>query len=172
MIKLKKANIEDIFALQKICIDAYSLNFYHHWEVGGLEWYLEQEFGLKKLTNDLSNSTMDYFFILQNEVPIGFIKISDKSFIDYSLEEVVELDKIYILPQKKGSGIGKLAMSEIINNVEKRNKKYLFLGVIDTNISAIAFYEKIGFKYHSKTRLDIPFFKEELKGMNKMCLTL
>jgi diamine N-acetyltransferase len=172
MIKLKQANIEDILALQKICTDAYSLNFYHHWEVGGLEWYIEQEFGLKRLTNDLSNNAIDYFFILQNEVPIGFIKMSVKAFIDYALEDVMELDKIYILPQHKGGGIGKQAMSEIINNVQKCNKKYLFLGVIDTNISAIAFYEKMGFKFHSKIRLDIPFFKEELKGMNKMCLIL
>tara|TARA_B100000809_G_C14980294_1_gene474259 strand:+ start:259 stop:417 length:159 start_codon:yes stop_codon:yes gene_type:complete len=43
-----------------------------------------------------------------------------------------------------------------------------FLSVIDTNKTAIAFYEKLGFKFHSKTILDVPYFKKELKGMHRM----
>ncbi len=48
----------------------------------------------------------------------------------------------------------------------------MYLCVIDTNRNAIAFYEKLGFVYHSKTRLEEPFFKEELKGMDRMVLNL
>ena len=48
----------------------------------------------------------------------------------------------------------------------------MYLCVIDTNLPAMAFYQKLGFRYHSKTTLDASLFKEELKGMNRMYLDL
>jgi diamine N-acetyltransferase len=48
--------------------------------------------------------------------------------------------------------------------------KTLFLCVIDTNTNAIAFYKKLGFTRHGTTRLDLSYFKEELKGMYRMVL--
>jgi ribosomal protein S18 acetylase RimI-like enzyme len=80
----------------------------------------------------------------------------------------VVLEKIYLLPECKGLRIGKWALGTLIEKLEARGTKKLFLAVIDTNLSAIAFYEKLGFSYHSKTRLEIPYFKEELKGMHRM----
>lgn len=40
--------------------------------------------------------------------------------------------------------------------------------MIDTNTRVIEFYKKIGFEMCDKTVLDIPYFKEELKGMWRM----
>jgi ribosomal protein S18 acetylase RimI-like enzyme len=69
-------------------------------------------------------------------------------------------------------GYGKIVMNEIINRILQKGKKIFFLRVIDTNRNAIAFYEKIGFEFHSKTRLEVPHFREELRGMNRMYLKL
>jgi len=44
--------------------------------------------------------------------------------------------------------------------------------VIDKNTSAIEFYKKMGFEICGKTALDIPYFKDELKGMWRMKLEL
>lgn len=169
---LRKVNVTNIHSLQKVCIDAYSLNFHHHWNPGGLTWYQEREFGYDRLIRDLNDSDIEYFFIHQNENPIGFIKIRSVTMTEYALDHVVELEKIYIIPDKKGAGFGKKALTELIDILKEKGKEYLFLGVIDTNLPAIAFYKKIGFKFHSKTLLDIPFFREELKGMHKMMLQL
>lgn len=84
----------------------------------------------------------------------------------------MELEKIYVLPECKGLGIGKLALKEIIYIAEQQGKKNLILDVIDTNRSAIAFYQKLGFEQHGTTILDVPYFKEELKGMNIMVKVL
>ena len=73
------------------------------------------------------------------------------------------MDKIYFrLPFKE----------ELVSNLwqwlgkkQKGEKKIIWLVVIDTNINAIEFYKKIGFEIHSRTILDIPYFKEALKGM-------
>ncbi|MCE2996843.1 MAG: GNAT family N-acetyltransferase [Cyclobacteriaceae bacterium] len=169
---LKKAQLNDLPTLQKVCIEAYSLNFHHHWNPGGLDWYLKREFGDECLTDDLTNATIEYYFILENEIPVGFVKLHDVPYHEHNQHDVIELEKIYIYPTKKGNGIGGRALADVIALSKGRGKKVLFLGVIDTNHPAIAFYKNLGFQFHSKTRLDIPFFKEELKGMNRMRLML
>lgn len=169
---LKKARLSDLQSLRKVCIAAYSLNFHHHWNPGGLEWYLEKEFGIERLTADLVNLTIEYYFIYESEIPVGFVKLRDVPYPEYSLHDVIELEKIYINPDKKGNGIGRRALAEVIELLKSRGKKVLYLSVIDTNHPAIAFYENFGFQFHSKSRLDIPLFKEELRGMNRMRLML
>ena len=169
--KLKKAFIKDIIELKKICIDAYSLNFHDHWNEGGLEWYLDNEFNDQRLAKDLVDKNTEYYFIEHQEKKVGFIKTKINISLDF-IANSVELEKIYVLPECKGMGIGKLALNDIIQKTKNNGKKSVFLCVIDTNKNAIAFYEKLGFKFHSKTTLDVPYFKEELKGMNRMIKNL
>lgn len=170
--QLEKVLIENIKLLQEICTAAYTKNFAHHWNENGLDLYLENQFNLQRLKADLENPKLDYYFIKVEDQPIGFIKVNlEVPFAEYSAMEVTELEKMYVLPKMKGQGIGKKALSNIIEIMRAIGKKVFFLCVIDTNISAIKFYEKVGFQYHSKTRLEVPFFKEELKGMHRMYMT-
>ena len=167
---LKKALLLDIAELKKICTDAYARNFYHHWNENGLEWYLEREFGDERLKADLANRQVVYYFITNHEKPAGFIKIRYNAMLDEIEKDAVELEKIYILPEFKRKGMGKVAVSEIIKSLKKQGIKTLFLSVIDTNANAIAFYKKLDFTWHSNIRFDLPYFKEELKGMHRMIL--
>lgn len=166
--ELRKALFTDVIDLKKICIDAYSKNFYNHWNDGGLECYLDKEFSTERLKSDLVDKNTEYYFIENEKKAVGFIKTRNNSGTNLSIKNGLELEKIYVLPEFKGKGIGKSALKEIIKKTEERGKENLFMCVIDTNLSAIDFYEKLGFEFHSKTTLNIPYFKEELKGMNRM----
>ncbi|KZS41949.1 hypothetical protein AWE51_00460 [Aquimarina aggregata] len=170
--KLKKAVLQDILTLQKVCKESYTQVFADHWTENGLTLYLKREFGDKRLSAELIDSSIAYYFIIVENENIGFLKINYKS--SYKLSELnnCELEKIYVLPKFSGKGIGKKVMIELIGLIKKKQKKVLFLCVIDTNINAISFYKKIGFKFHSKTRLEIAHFKDELRGMHRMSLKL
>jgi len=168
--KLKKATFNDLPALQKICTAAYANNFYHHWNENGLEWYLEKEFGDERLKADLANRNLAYYFIEHNEIPVGFVKIRYNAEFMGLPNKAAELEKIYLLPEFKGKGLGKAALNKIMESVKKKGIKTFFLCVIDTNTNAIAFYNKLGFTRHGTTLLDLPYFKEELKGMYRMVL--
>lgn len=157
-------------ALKEICTNAYAKNFYHHWNENGLEWYLEREFGDKKLKADLANRNFGYYFIEFGENPVGFVKICYDAEFNKMQHEAAELEKIYVLPEFQGKGLGKSALTEIIKNLKTKGTKIIFLCVIDTNTKAIAFYLKQGFIFHSTTMLDLPYFKEELKGMYRLVL--
>ena len=167
--QLEKATLDNIAELQEICIAAYAQNFAHHWEENGLELYLADQFSIERLTADVSNPNFAYYFIKASAKPIGFIKVKlTADLATFKKEETVELEKIYVLPEMKGQGIGKRALTAITQEMAGIGKKIFFLCVIDTNTAAIKFYEKLGFQFHSKTRLEAPFFKEALKGMHRM----
>jgi ribosomal protein S18 acetylase RimI-like enzyme len=53
---------------------------------------------------------------------------------------------------------------------DKLGTDLIWLAVMDTNTSAITFYENIGFTFFDKTRLELPYFKDELRGMWRMIL--
>ncbi len=170
--KLKKATKDDVNILQNVCMTAYSLNFKDHWVNNGLDLYLEKEFNKNRLINDLNSNHISYYFIVFEHTIVGFIKI--KTTVDGKLIEDgdCELEKFYILPNFKGKGLGKFAMNKIINMMKITGKQTFILDVINTNIAAISFYERFGFKKYGTTLLTEPFFKEELRGMYKMKLTL
>ena len=165
--KLKKASIKDKSELAALCIESYSKTYHNHWEGGGLAWYLEREFGAQRITIDLSSNNITHYFIEFQGERIGFIKINT-TFSIPGIENTIELDKFYILPQYTGKGIGNSTFETLLKTSEFQGKESLFLCVIDTNVKAIRFYEKLGFSFHSKTRLYLPYFKEELKGMYRM----
>ncbi|MDY8136005.1 GNAT family N-acetyltransferase [Aquimarina sp. 2201CG5-10] len=170
--KLLNATLEDFKNLQELSRESYLQNFGSHWEKNGLDLYLENEFGDKRLESDLRDPTIGYYFIVFKNQNVGFLKMNFRTSLRLSDLDNCELEKIYILPKYKGLGLGKLAIKAIVCEIVSRNKKSLFLSVIDTNTSAIAFYKKLGFIFHSKTRLEVPYFKEELRGMHRMVLNL
>ena len=169
---LTKASLFDLPALKEICTNAYAKNFYHHWNENGLEWYLEREFGNEKLKADLANRNVAYYFIVYDENQVGFVKIRYNTAFNGIENKAVELEKIYVLPEFKGNGLGKAALGEIVKSVKKQGIKTLFLCVIDSNTHAITFYKKLGFTIYGTTRLDLPYFKEELKGMYQMIMAI
>lgn len=172
-IELIKASPANADKLQSICIAAYSENFGDHWNENGLELYLESEFSQEKLTANLKDEFLEYYFINLDDECIGFILVNYQANLpEQTTPEAAELKKIYILPNYKGGGIGTSVFKQFIEIVRSKEKNILFLYVIDQNSPAIRFYEKTGFKYHSKTVLDIPFFKDELRGINCMYMTL
>ncbi|MEM6320623.1 MAG: GNAT family N-acetyltransferase [Bacteroidota bacterium] len=173
MLDLEKVAPADLRLLQQIAQEAYTKNFASHWEADGLAWYLNDQFGDERLQADLNNSNIAYFFIKKEREAIGFVKVKLASKLaDFPLDTTAELEKMYILPDHKGKGLGKRILSNIIEKMRRQNKKIFFLCVIDTNEAAIHFYKKLGFSYHSKTRLEVPHFKEELKGMYRMVLSI
>lgn len=52
--------MQDREILHNICCEAYSQNFYHHWEIGGLENYLDDVFGMDVLKREFMNEKIQY----------------------------------------------------------------------------------------------------------------
>jgi ribosomal protein S18 acetylase RimI-like enzyme len=180
----------DLDTLQSICRSAYSQNFGHHWQEGGLSDYLEKVFGTDTLAAELADPHVRYYVAFREQgpvagaaggesgaaggkpppaEPVAFMKLNLCPTLPGALpEKGIELDKLYILPQCKGQNIGGRLMDLAFRVAETAGKDSFWLAVIDSNTAAIAFYEKYGFRFHSTTRVSYSKFREELKGMWRM----
>ena len=172
-IDIQQMKLPDLAILHLFCCDVYTQNYYNHWKEDGLEQYIKKVFGVDTLKRELSGKNIQYYMAFINHEPAGFMKINLFSNLPaLDSQAGIELDKIYILPRFKGKKIGKRLLDVAFNTAKHHKKEIFWLSVIDTNEEAISFYEKAGFKFHSKTRLDYPKFKDELKGMWRMYFEL
>jgi ribosomal protein S18 acetylase RimI-like enzyme len=172
-IEIQQIRLSDLETLHKACCEIYTQNFSEHWNEDGLEQYINKVFGIDTLDIELADKNIQYYMAFIKQEPVAFMKINLFSNLPgLDMEKGIELDKIYILPQFKGMKIGKRLLEVAFNIAGSAKKEIFWLSVIDTNREAISFYEKAGFKFHSKTKLSYPKFKEELKGMWRMYLEL
>ena len=170
--QLRKASLEDKTELKQICISGYSICFADYWNANGLEWYLNEQFGDQKLKTDLANKNIDYYIIYDTKDLIGFVKVNSNPNPTFPTQVTTELEKMYVLPEFKGQGIGRKVLTEVINIIQKRGSRMFFLDVLDTNKSAIEFYKKLGFNFLHSSRLNLPYFKDHLRGINRMIMEL
>jgi ribosomal protein S18 acetylase RimI-like enzyme len=168
-VDIRLQSSEDLPTLYRISRDSYSFNFGHHWEEGGLEVYMDKVFGWELLAAELREPDIHYYVAFVKGVPVAFMKLNlHSSLPGLDPEKGIELDKLYILPDYKGFGIGRRFVELAFRVAAQREKELFWLGVIDTNHTAMAFYEKAGFRRHSTMRVEYPKFKEELRGMWRM----
>ena len=90
-----------------------------------------------------------FLLLLDGSEPVGFAAYSLKDHED----AVYKLNKIYLLPSKQGSGLGKLLLEAVEERVRKAGARYLDLNVNKYN-KAKAFYERLGYQVYLEE--DIP----------------
>lgn len=96
---------------------------------------LRDEFDVKYSKTDYSK---EYVYISDNEIA-GFI------IYDYIYDRI-ELDYIYVLPNKRKDGIASKLMEHMIEFSNEVNSINITLEVSENNIPACKLYQKYGFK--------------------------
>lgn len=75
---------------------------------------------------------------------VGYLKINDApAQTDINDPESMEIERIYIRKEHKAKGLGKVLVDYTLQQARKKN--YVWLGVWEKNVDAIAFYKKVGF---------------------------
>lgn len=145
---IRIASKADVSVIQRIATAAYHDTYI---PIIGLE---QVDFMLRKFYNlDALSEQMDrgHVFIIATEEgeDIGFAaynKIED-------VPGVFKLQKLYLLPERKGTGLGRFLVEKVISRVHEAGGVKLILNVNRYNKSR-GFYEKLGFVITEK--VDIP----------------
>ena len=132
---------------------------------------MEEQFGTETIINDLLSQSIIYYFIELESRPIGFVKINLAVNTD-DLAACCELEKMYLLPGITGKGYGKKSLNKILEEMQKLNKEWIILEVLDSNKQAINFYQRLGFRSYDSKQVPYPLFKKQLNGLNLMVLHL
>ena len=148
MIDIIKASKEEVSTINRLAYDIWYPTYENVISKEQIDFMLNNIYSIESLEKSIDEGTAFYLMNLDN-VPVGFIGLSKK-------EECLRIDKIYLLPETQGKGLGKKFIdfaSEIALNL---GYSQLELNVNRYN-SAYHFYLKQGFKVVES--VDIPYYQ-------------
>ncbi|AGY82550.1 GNAT family N-acetyltransferase [Carnobacterium inhibens] len=141
--ELKECTLEDLELLQKISIELFTDTFKDQNTEEDLKNYLEKAYNSTQLKKELTNKNSAFFFLLDNEEIVGYLKlnIGDAQTEDIA-ENAVEIERIYIRSNRKRKGYGTVLIEKAEQFAKEKNKEVIWLGVWEENLSALSFYKK------------------------------
>lgn len=151
---------------------AYNQHYSHLWPKGDSAPYIQSSFTEEVLLQEEQDTNTRLFLIHHNKKTVGILKISLKKALDsYSREEALYVDKIYIIKEATGKGIGKKVFEFVELRAKELKKRIIWLDTMQKG-PALHFYLKNGFKKHSTTEIPFPQAIEEEKPMFIMTKTV
>lgn len=145
-IKVISVTLNDIDQLQKIGMQT----FYETFSAGNTEEnmkkYLDKGFSIEKLTDELNDKNVEFYFAIIDNKVIGYLKLNiGQSQTELKDDKALEIERIYVLKEFHGKSAGQLLYDKAIKIAREKNADYVWLGVWEENPRAINFYKKNGF---------------------------
>lgn len=146
IIDIRKVTLQDIHQLQRIGRQTFSETFAAVNTEENMNKYLEESFSIERLTDELTNSSSEFYFaVLDNQV-IGYLKLnSGESQTELKDSKALEIERIYVLKEYHGKKVGQLLYEKAMQVARQTDADYVWLGVWEENPRAIRFYKKNGF---------------------------
>ena len=162
-LQIKPITVSSVSALSELAITIYKQHYLHLWNEGGADWYMHQyAYAIDVLTTELNDKNNQYYFVYENDIRIGYLKLKLSSEL---ANNALEIERIYLNETHIGKGIGKELMlfAESIAIAQKNSS--LVLKAMDSSKDAIAFYEKMGFEIIASSTLSFELMKPVFRGM-------
>ena len=139
---------EELPIIQQIATVAYHHTYVPILGQDQVDFMLNKIYSLKSLSEQLENGHK-FIIAQEDELDVGFASFSRKE----TVPETYQLQKLYLLPELQGAGLGTFLIKEVISQAKDQGARYLQLNVNRFNKSR-GFYEKMGFTI--KDKVDIP----------------
>lgn len=122
-----------------------------------LTYMLNKFYSLESLTEQLEVKKHVFILIEENDVFVGFASY-ELNILDENLKEVqlkkTKIHKIYVLPERQGSGFGVQLINEIEKKAKNSTNDAVFLNVNRFN-KAQFFYKNLGFEIAYEEDIEI-----------------
>jgi ribosomal protein S18 acetylase RimI-like enzyme len=143
---IRPASRLDLAALQAIGRKTFAETFSDSNSEENLAAYLAAGFSEDKLKAELQNENSQFYFALQKEEIIGYLKVNwGDAQSEKQDPHALEIERIYVLQQYHGTQVGALLYQQALSIAQTRKAPYIWLGVWEENPRAIRFYQKQGF---------------------------
>lgn len=145
-ILIKTVSLNEIEILQQIGRLTFFETFSAHNSAENMEKYLEEGFSLEKLSAEMKDENVAFYFAWLDDQVIGYLKLNfGGSQTELKDDKAVEIERIYVLKEFHGKKVGQLLYEKAIQVAEQADADYVWLGVWEENPRAIRFYQKNGF---------------------------
>lgn len=145
-IKVVSVTLKDVEILQKIGRQTFFETFESTNSKENMTKYLDEGFSISKLTEELNNPDSLFYFALERENVIGYLKLNTgNSQTEIQDLKAIEIERIYVSKAFHGKKVGQILYDKALEIAKKMDVKYIWLGVWEENPRAIQFYLKNGF---------------------------
>ena len=142
----RKCCEDDLTTLRDLSISTFIDTYGHLNKQENIDRHLDRAFNKERLLYELNDPNVHYHFLCSDDKVIGFIKLNClDSQTEVVPEENIELERIYLLNEYKGKGLGRKLIEKAIVVCQELHYKKLWLGVWKKNPNAVLFYERMGF---------------------------
>lgn len=179
---LEKIRPDQAEELADLCCRIYQEVYPYLWYDDG-QWYMKTRYNVAKLLSEISSPQVAYYFIRNQGRLIGHLKLNLNPEIDTTQNQAygdstttmykplkgkgLELERIYLLAETSGQGIGHQVMNIVFEWAASQGYDYVWLHAMDSS-PARFFYEKYGFEICGETTLPFENMKPEYRRMLKM----
>lgn len=143
---LTRCAAENLDTLREISISTFYETFAHMNTAENINTYLRNSFCDDTLLNELDNADSEFYLLYCDQKAAGYIKLNEApSQTDINDKSSLQIERIYLLSEFQGKGLGRYLLEQALIKAYDRNKKYVWLGVWEENDTAIKFYMRNGF---------------------------
>lgn len=148
MYHIQKADIGDCDVIENLIHRIYQPTYEGVLSQAQIDFMLEKNYTSEALVAAMG-AGQDFFILHDEGTALGFIALQHKGM------DILRIEKLYLLPDLQGKGLGKLLLGFAGNEAINRQKSRLELNVNRKN-KAYYFYLKQGF--HVIEEVDIPYY--------------
>jgi len=146
LIKIVPIKPSEVEALQLLSKQTFTETFAIHNSEEDMYHYLTNNLSLAILQNELFNPDSKFYFALEGDKKIGYLKLNLKEAqTDVKDPDSLEIERIYVLNTYFGKKVGQVLYQKALDIAKELKLKYIWLGVWEKNERAIQFYKKNGF---------------------------
>ena len=148
--KIKKCGLDDVLDLQKIYRQTFYETFAEQNSEEDMRKFLDEAYSGQKLKSELEDKESETFFAVENQKALGVLKINTgNAETESGFQNSLEIQRIYVLKESKGLGIGKAFMNLAEKKARELGVSFIWLGVWEKNFPAQKFYTDKGFRKFS-----------------------
>lgn len=145
-ITIRRINISDIDALQRIGKQTFYETFADYNSKEDMANYLAESFSIEKLSAELEHPESEFYLAIINHELTGYLKLNFGSAqTEFKDNTSMEIERIYVLSSFHGKQVGQALFDQAIRIALDRKITGVWLGVWEKNLRAIRFYQKNGF---------------------------
>ena len=149
--ELYQVQKSDLLALQEISRQTFFDTFAIANKEEDMNQYLEVNFSLDQLVEELNNPSTSFFFAKSNNEILAYIKLNEAEAQTEKREfSSMEIERIYVRKEFQNRGVGQFLLDKSIQITKDKQLKLIWLGVWEHNVSAILFYERNQFQFFGK----------------------
>jgi GNAT superfamily N-acetyltransferase len=166
-IQLQNITIKDHTKLVSLLEKIYPPAYKHLWKQEDYSFYINKFFSKENLQKELKDVDANYFFVLYKSEQVGIFRIKyNCEFADQPNASSSYIHRIYLSENAQGKSVAKSLFYWAETQCKQKGNNLIWLKAMDSQKQALRFYEKQGYIFSSKTKLDFNLIHEHLRGMH------